>query len=72
MKVYFSPEYVLAAHAFDTTRKAGWIADSLRSDPISGVELVAPELLTAEQIMEVHSPEYVTAVRTGEPRAGRR
>jgi acetoin utilization deacetylase AcuC-like enzyme len=67
MKVYFSPDYVLSAHAFDTTRKAGWIADSLRADPIPGVELVAPEPLTTEQLVEVHSPEYVNAVRTGEP-----
>jgi len=28
MKVYFSPAYVMAATEFDTTRKAGWVADS--------------------------------------------
>ena len=27
--VFYSPEYVGAAHVFDTTRKAKWVADSL-------------------------------------------
>jgi hypothetical protein len=39
VKVYFSPAYTLAGHAFDTTRKAAWVADSLRERPIDGVEL---------------------------------
>jgi len=26
--VYYSPDYVRASHAFETTRKAAWIADS--------------------------------------------
>lgn len=68
MKLFFSPDYVAAAESFDTTRKSGWIAESLERDPISGVKLVAPESLTFEQLAVVHEPGYVKAVRTGQPR----
>lgn len=67
MKVFYSPEYVGADHAFDTTRKAKWIADSLIERPIPGVDVVAPAPITAEELKEVHSPEYVRAVQTGKP-----
>lgn len=69
MRTYYSTRYVLAAHDFETTRKARWVADSLTDLPIAGVELVAPEPLTESQVASVHAPEYVTAVRTGQPRA---
>lgn len=68
MNLYFSPDYVGAAHAFDTTRKAGWVADSLVAAPIPGVTLVEPVPLTWEEVEEVHDPEYVAAVRAGRPR----
>jgi acetoin utilization deacetylase AcuC-like enzyme len=68
MQVYFSPSYTLAAHDFATTRKAGWIADSLARLPIDGAQLVAPEPVTVAQLEQVHVPEYVQAVRTGRPR----
>lgn len=68
MQVYFSPSYTSAAHPFATTRKAGWIADSLARLSIDGVQLVAPEPLTVAQLEQVHAPEYVDAVRTGQPR----
>jgi hypothetical protein len=34
--IFYSPAYVGAARAFDTTRKAGWIAASLCARPIVG------------------------------------
>ena len=67
MKVYYSPDYVGAAYGFDTTRKAAWIADSLAHRPIDGVELLAPQPLTAGDLERVHDREYVQAARTGEP-----
>lgn len=69
MNVCYSPDYVCSGYGFDTTRKAGWIAESLARNPIGGVELVEPEPLTAAQVMAVHAPEYVRAIETGEPRA---
>jgi acetoin utilization deacetylase AcuC-like enzyme len=68
MQLMYSPDYTLSGYAFDTTRKARWLADSLASEPISGVTLVAPEPVSEEQLCEVHDPAYVAAVRSGEPR----
>ena len=67
--VFYSPKYVGSGYAFDTTRKAKWIADSLAESPIPGIELVEPAPLTRDQVAEVHDPEYVQAVETGEPRS---
>ena len=66
--VYYGPAYASSAYSFDTTRKAEWIAESLVSDPIPGIELVEPKPLTEAQVAAVHDPAYVRAVKTGEPR----
>ena len=68
MRVFYSPRYVGSGYAFDTTRKAEWIADSLDDSPIAGIELVAPVPLTRSQVADVHDPEYVRAVERGTPR----
>jgi acetoin utilization deacetylase AcuC-like enzyme len=67
LQVFYSPEYVRAAHVFDTTRKAQWIAESLKRSPIEDVELRSPESLTAEVVAHIHDPQYVAAVSTGIP-----
>lgn len=69
LSLFYSDSYVAASHAFDTTRKARWVAESLERSPIPGVSLIEPASLTAADVEAVHSPEYVAAVRTGEPRA---
>jgi acetoin utilization deacetylase AcuC-like enzyme len=68
VKVFYSPEYVGAAYAFETTRKAKWVADSLGASPVTGLELATPIPLTAAEVEQVHDPKYVRAVLTGEPR----
>ncbi len=68
LPIYYSSDYTLAGHSFDTTRKAAWVADSLRDDPIRGVSFVEPTPLTKEQLLAVHWQDYVEAVETGEPR----
>jgi acetoin utilization deacetylase AcuC-like enzyme len=68
MKIFYSPSYTIAAHSFETTRKSRWIAESLAAEPIAGIELVAPEPTSAAALSRVHDPEYVDAVRTGNPR----
>lgn len=68
LNVFYSPSYVCAEHSFDTTRKAGWIAQSLSDAPLSGVVLQEPQLLTREQLGSVHDLNYVEAVATGMPR----
>jgi acetoin utilization deacetylase AcuC-like enzyme len=68
VRVYYSPGYVGSGHAFDTTRKARWVADSLSELPVPGIELATPDPLTREQVTAVHDPAYVRAVETGLPR----
>jgi len=43
--VYYNSSYIGAAHSFDSTRKAGWIAKSLEDDPIDGIEIQSPKSL---------------------------
>src|SRR5690242_16985779 len=68
MRLFYSDDYVLAAHGFDTTRKARWIAESLLSRPVVGVELLAPSPLSESDLSRVHTAEYIAAVKTGTPR----
>src|SRR5262249_43303311 len=67
--VYYHPSYAAAAYAFPTTRKARWIAESLQATPIPGIDLEPPLPLTEEGLRTTHDPEYIRAVRTGNPRA---
>jgi acetoin utilization deacetylase AcuC-like enzyme len=67
LPVYYSPSYVGASHAFDTTRKAKWIADSLLARPIAGLELRPPPLVPRSLLEHVHDPAYVRALETGQP-----
>lgn len=67
MKVFYTPDYCVASHGFETTRKPGWIADSLSWKPIDGVELCENDPLSVETLLETHGEEYVAAVREGEP-----
>jgi acetoin utilization deacetylase AcuC-like enzyme len=60
--------YVGSGYAFDTTRKARWIGDSLADSPVPGIDLAEPAPLTWEQVAEVHEPGYVRAIETGVPR----
>lgn len=48
-------------------RKFSLVADELRK--VSGLEIRAPEPVVPDDLLLVHTPEYVDAVRTGEPRA---
>jgi len=68
VRIFHSPAYTGTAYTFDTTRKAGWIAESLSQSPMPGLRLVEPTPLTAAQLEEVHDPGYVRAVKTGRPR----
>ena len=68
MQIFYSPSYAAATHSFETTRKARWIAESLAREPIGGIELVAPVPASAAALGRVHDPQYVDAVRTGNPR----
>lgn len=47
-------------------RKFRLVADALRGDP--RLEIAAPSPLTREDLLRVHTPEYIDAIRSGEPR----
>jgi hypothetical protein len=57
--VYYDPSYASAGFSFPTTRKARWIADSLKSDPIQGIHLEQPFPLKEENLLTVHAVEYM-------------
>ena len=44
MKVFYSDKYISSATAFETTRKAGWVASSFDGRPMTGLEIVEPFL----------------------------
>ncbi len=67
IRLFFSQQYLASEYQFDTTRKAGWIADFLHVSPITGVELAEPVPLIVEEIATVHDMAYIVAVQTGQP-----
>jgi len=67
LRLFFSQQYLASEYQFDTTRKAGWIANFLHVSPIPGVELAEPVPLIVEEIAIVHDMAYIEAVKTGEP-----
>ncbi len=69
INIFYSPAYVGSGHAFDTTRKAKWVADSLAQSPIPEIQLVEPKPLTRNQVLQVHAADYIQAIETGTPRA---
>jgi acetoin utilization deacetylase AcuC-like enzyme len=42
------------------------VADALKNDP--RIEIVAPDPVEEADLLRVHTPEYIDAIRTGEPR----
>lgn len=68
MKLFYSDEYVAAGHAFDTTRKAQWIAESLAINPIPEIEICRPRMLSARELTRMHSSAYVMAMMHGHPK----
>jgi acetoin utilization deacetylase AcuC-like enzyme len=65
---YYHPGYAapLGDHVMPITKFA-LVADGLRGDP--RVRLEEPAPLSEAELLRVHTPEYVAAVRGGEPRA---
>jgi acetoin utilization deacetylase AcuC-like enzyme len=68
VRLYYSDRYLLAGYAFDTTRKAAWIVESLEREPVAGVVIHEPQDVSLDDLNWVHDARYTTAVRIGEPR----
>jgi acetoin utilization deacetylase AcuC-like enzyme len=65
--LYYSDQFVMSKDSFDTTRKAAWVADSLRKDPVDGIAVTVPHPARLEDAARIHSPAYLNALRTGNP-----
>lgn len=68
LDVYYDPKYTASDHAFDTTRKADWIAQALIVGSVPGVHLLAPESDISGYLESIHDYAYLNAVMTGTPR----
>jgi acetoin utilization deacetylase AcuC-like enzyme len=69
VKVFYSISYCDTSVAWDTTRKSEHVAHSLIANPIDGVELIEPEIVSLSSLADVLDSEYIDALVTGCPRA---
>lgn len=69
MRVFHSPRYTadLGEHVMPI-RKFDLVRAAIEAEKLP-VSLLEPEPVTDEDLLRVHTPEYVRAVATGEPRA---
>ena len=67
LTTFFHPGYAapIGPHIMPI-RKFGLVADGLRDAP--NVKLVRPAPVTEADLLRVHTPEYLDAIKTGEPR----
>jgi acetoin utilization deacetylase AcuC-like enzyme len=68
MQIFYGPAYTIAGNTFETTRKAGWVADALRGLENPEISLVEPVPLAARDVEAAHAAGYVESVRSGAPR----
>ena len=65
--LYYSEDFVLSTDDFDTTRKAGWVAENLIDNPLPGVLLDRPRKASMKELSLVHSEDYLAALKMGFP-----
>lgn len=64
MKVFYSPEFAIDSD-LETVTKSRLIAAQLQKRLPTKVELVAPQPVTREELLEIHDPVYVDSVLSG-------
>jgi len=69
MPVFWSEDYIASAEEFDTTRKSGWITESLRVHAIPDIVIVDPGIASENDLAMVHDRRYIEAIKTGHPRS---
>ncbi len=66
-KVFNSDKYCDTTVAYDTTRKATHVADSLRRAPVANIELVEPEPVSLDDLSLILDNDYFNSLTTGLP-----
>ena len=69
LRVFYSEDYAVG-EGLETVTKSKLLAKMITDGKMSGVELVAPKLATEEELLLIHSPEYVGRVLNGETQVG--
>ena len=64
LRVFYSEDYAVG-EGLETVTKSKLLAKMITDGKVSGVELVAPKLATEEELLLIHSPEYVEGVMSG-------
>ncbi len=64
LRVFYSEDYAVG-EGLETVTKSKLLAKMITDGKVSGIELVAPKLATEEELLLIHSPEYVEGVMSG-------
>ena len=64
LRVFYSDDYAVDER-LETVSKSKLLAEMITDGAVPGVELVAPKLATEEELLRIHSLEYVHNVLTG-------
>ena len=64
LRVFYSDDYAVD-EKLETVSKSKLLAEMITAGAVPGVELVAPKLATEEELLRIHSLEYVHSVLTG-------
>jgi acetoin utilization deacetylase AcuC-like enzyme len=64
LRVFYSDDYAVG-EGLETVTKSKLLAEMIKEGRVPRVELVAPKLATEEELMLIHSPDYVDDVLSG-------
>jgi acetoin utilization deacetylase AcuC-like enzyme len=64
LRVFYSEDYAVG-EGLETVTKSKLLAEMIKEGRVPRVELVAPKIATEEELMLVHSPDYVDDVLSG-------
>ena len=64
LRVFYSDDYAVG-EGLETVTKSKLLAEMIKEGRVPRVELVAPKIATEEELMLVHSPDYVDDVLSG-------
>ena len=69
LRVFYSEDYAVG-EGLETVTKSKLLAKMITEGRVPRVELVAPKIATEEELLLIHSPEYVERVLNGETQVG--